>query len=249
MSVRSASILPAGAGAARFQPRLWLAFAPVEGGGGVAGSAQLWGLYVCNGGPELAEVVVELHALDTVAEETIALGTIHAGGCAWVFAGGPSERPPTGVYRVWAKGLGGAPVFLEVPLQRWRSEPRPADAQRRGPGLAVAPAGAWLPSEYVRVLESGALLSDAPDVHAAGQAFATWWSERLETAGGILSPAAAKEAVWAGIRAVFGAAEAERERADVSAVLERLGARFEGGLRARMERLLPRDPQPTSLAA
>lgn len=228
MSLRTTSFLPPTASRSRFQPRLWFRFVPLEDDAR-GRSVHFWALLIENDGPELHDAVLELHGTETVDhEETHALGSIAEHGCAWVFLGGPSPQPPYGHYRLWAKGLAGAPVFLEAVCSA-----APNDARAAQAGLGVA--GPWLPSEYVRALEDSRLFGARSEIPAA-TAFADWWNERAEMVPGQLSLPAAKEAAWSGLQAVFGAAEGDRGRADVERLLERLAVRFESSLRLRAER-------------
>lgn len=232
MPVRTASFLPLGAGPARFQPRVWLDFVGQEHDP-YAAAPQFWGVLVCNGGPALDHPQLELHGLeDERADETHLLDTIPEGGSSWLFLGGPASEPPHGRYRLWAKGLEGAPVFLENWFTGFDAQPGLPEAARRAAARLAGPAAAWLPSEYLRVLERSAPLCGHAEGRAAA-AFGAWWNERLELLRAVLSLPAAREAVWSGLQSVFGAAEADRERTEVARMLDRLAFRLESSLRGR----------------
>lgn len=222
--------VPAGADAVLFQPRAWLAFSgePAEGSAEApAGSLRLWGLHVFNGGPQLRDVVLELRPESGAGSaEDHELGSLPEGGSAWVFAGGPAQEPPHGAFRLWAQGLEGASLFGQAEFPGFRPLPRLPAVVRRRPGIPLAPALPWPAGEYLRIPPRSSLLGPATDGCVAARAFSAWCLERLAVLRTALSPRAAQELAWAGMRAVFGAREPDLDRGEVKGLVQVLGCRL-----------------------
>jgi len=111
--MKTRSFTPKRASARAFQARLWLAFQPEDrriAPGELPGEACLWGLTLFNGGPALQDVTLEWTPTGGRIPRQNKLGSIPERGTGHLFLDGPSEEPGHGLYRIWAKGLGDAPV-------------------------------------------------------------------------------------------------------------------------------------------
>lgn len=227
--MKARPFVPVGASARAFQPRVWLGMQPEDQKvvrDQPPETPCLWGLLVFNGGPELRDLVVEvLPDEDGEAKNRYEVPVLEEGSIAHLFAGGPSDEPPHGLYRLQAKTLEGVEIELESHFFGLERPSHLPTVVGEYPCYPLAPGAPWEPAEYVRVLRESGLGTGEVAATAAALGFNRNVARLLRGVTAMPSAGAAREIAWAAVRSVFGARECDMELESVREMIAEVGAK------------------------